>query len=518
MKRILLPMAAMLLGAGSAFAAANVFASGLKAENGKISFILNDAAEKVVLNIIKNDAVVKSVELGTGVKGLNSIDIPAVDIEAGTYNWSLTVSAAAITEPTLFTEGSNEQIQLSSGKSISADTNPANSTFGNLYVSSPNKGSQTGARVAGGIYAFNAALQPLNDEPYTGGIEWAEESTSSPMGIDVAANGQVFICDWSDAHGGAWIMDGANPSADFQPVFATGERAESGLVSINGTNVHGSLQDIAVYGDGDARMLYTDDEDLNSNNGEVFVYAIGNLAKPWDTAPTAAWGNCDGKMANANQRIASDRRGGLWASQYRWHETEANPQLMHANAQGVWDFTTGDMTVVVGGNPVGSLGVNADGSIIAVGGHDNGLQMNVASVSFGDDGVPALTKLYEIPFGSYGKRPFDITFDAADNIYVIFNNADATGGIAGWALPKEKNEFTTTAIGTIAIEEGAGISAIEADGTITFEAGVISAPLSATVYSATGAMVAQGNEINTNGWAAGVYIVRMGAATLKIAK
>ena len=97
------------------------------------------------------------------------------------------------------------------------------------------------------------------------------------------------------------------------------------------------------------------------------------------------------------------------------------------------------MSVVVGGNPVGSLGVNVNGSLIAVGGHDNGKQMNVASVTFGEDGVPALTKLYEIPFGTYGTRPFDITFDVADNIYVIFNNADATGGIAGWALPKEKN-------------------------------------------------------------------------------
>lgn len=338
------------------------------------------------------------------------------------------------------------------------------------------------------------------------------------MGIDVASNGQVFICDWSDAHGGAWVMDGANPTAAFQPVFAEGERNADGLVTIGGANVHGSLQDIAVYGEGEARMLYTDDEDLNSNAGEVFAYAIGNLAKPWDTAPTASWGNCDGKMANANQRIASDRRGGVWASQYRWHESEANPQLMHVNAQGVWDFTTGDMSVVVGGNPVGSLGVNVTGTILAVGGHDNGLQMNVASVTFGEDGVPALTKLYEIPFGTYGKRPFDITFDAADNIYVIFNNADATGGIAGWALPKEKNEFTTPAIGTIAIEKGAGIDAVDAADAITFEAGVISAANAVTVYSTTGAVVAQGTEINTNGWAAGVYIVRAGAATLKIAK
>lgn len=518
MKKILLPMAALLLGAGSAFAGANVYASGLKTENGKISFILNDAAEKVVLNIIKDDAIVKSVELGAGVKGINSVDIPDVDVADGSYAWSLTVSAAAIAEPTLFTEGTNETIQLSSGKNISADTNPANTTFGTIYVSSPMKGSQTGARVAGGIYAFNAALEAINEEPYTGSIEWPEASTSSPMGIDVASNGQVFICDWSDAHGGAWVMDGANPTAAFQPVFAEGERAESGLVTINGANVHGSLQDIAVYGEGDARMLYTDDEDLNSNAGEVFAYAIGNLAKPWDTAPTASWGNCDGKMANANQRIASDRRGGVWASQYRWHESEANPQLMHVNAQGVWDFTTGDMSVVVGGNPVGSLGVNVNGSLIAVGGHDNGLQMNVASVTFGEDGVPALTKLYEIPFGTYGKRPFDITFDAADNIYVIFNNEGATGGIAGWALPKEKNEFTTPAIGTIAIETGAGIDAVDAADAISFEAGVITAANAATVYSATGAVVAQGTEINTNGWAAGVYIVRAGAATLKIAK
>lgn len=517
MKKILLATAVAMLSAGAAQAGANVYASALKTADGKIQFVLNDAATSVKFNLIKDGAVVESVDLGAGVKGLNTVDVPALTSAAGTYSWSLTASAPAVTEATQLTDGKQENIQIGAAKGVAVDFTPSSPYFGNVYLSAPGKPSYNGARGGYGVFAFNAALETINEEPYKGGIGWGEESTSSPNNIAVGDNGDVFVCDWSDGNAGVWIMNPGAPET-FAPVFASGETASTGLVSINGVNVHGSVQACSVYGSGANRVLYTDDEDLNSNNGEIFVYNIGELATPWDKAPSASWGNCDGKMANGNQRVVSDRRGGVWTSQYRWQESEANMCLMHCSSAGVWDFTTGDKSIFLGSTPCGAMGVNADGSLVAVAGSDNGRSFTVARVSYDAAGIPSLTEYCkDIPFGNYGKRPFNVAFDAADNVYIQFNNDGEEGGLGVWALPKEKNEYTTAANGTIEVGNSGLQNTILAN-SLRLEGGVLTADGTIRVYSTTGILVAQGQSVDTAALARGLYIATDGVSTIKIAR
>ncbi len=510
------------MSAGAAQAGANVYASALKSADGKVQFVLNDAATSVVFNLIKDGEIIESVELGEGVKGLNTIEVPALASDPGMYEWSLTVSAPAVTEVTQLTDGTQENIQIGCGKGVAVDNNPTSPYFGNVYVSAPGKASYNGARTGVGVFAFNAALETINEEPYQGGIGW-KTSPSSPNSITVDKSGDLFICDWSDNHPGVWIMNPGAPET-FAPVFADGTMASSGLVTINGAKVHGSIQDCAVYGSGANRVLYTTDEDLNSNNGEIFVYNIGELATPWDKAPSAAWGNCDGKMANANQRLASDGRGGLWVSQYRWQEDASVPCVMHCNSEGVWDFTTGDKSIFLGSTPIGAMGVNGDGSLVAVAGSDDGRSFTVAHASYDDTGLPSLSEYCKnIPFGNYGKRPFNVAFDAADNLYIQFNDNGTTGGLGVWALPKEKNEFTTPAleaveVGGSGIQTGLhadkiGVSAIAYAGNTLSAAGA-----ELEVYNIAGMKVAEGYRVDTTTLPAGIYVVRSGANTLKIRK
>lgn len=517
MKKILLPLAALLLGTGAASAAANVYASGLKAENGKISFILNDAADKVVFNLVKDGTVVATADLGAGQKGLNTVDFPSLNVENGTYSWSLTASAAAVTEVTRLTDGTNTALQTSSARGIAVDMAPASPGFGNIYTVTPGKPSQTGERVQTGLYAFNAAMEALNDDAYTGGIEWEATGSSSPNNVTVGDEGDIFICSWGDAQGGVWYLTPDNLSADWKSVFAEGERNSDGLVTIGGAKVHGSVQDVALYGTGAARTMYTSDEDMNGTNGDIMVYNIGALENPWATAPTADWGHPDGYV-NGNHRLCSDRRGGLWLAQYRWQESDANACVYHLTDKGICDFHSGDKSVFLGSTPVGAMGLNADGSLMAVAGSDNGLSFTVASVAYDAEGVPSLSKLYDVTFDApyTGKRPFDVAFDAADNIYIVFNNAGEAGGIAAWALPKEKNEYTTPAIGTIDVTS-AGVETISA-ATLSYDGTTIKSAEAAEVFNALGTKVAAGTEINTTGWAAGIYVVRAGKSTLKIAK
>lgn len=516
MKKVLLPLAAMLLGAGAAQAGANVYASALKAENGKITFVLNDAADKVVLNVIKDGAVIATADLGAGVKGVNSVNVPSVAVEAGQYEWSLTASGAAHADVIQVTDGTDANLQLSSGRGIAVDMFPSSPAFGNVYAVSPATPRNEGARTACGLYAFDAALTPLNADPYTGGITW-EEGNSNPNNLTVAENGQVFICSWGDAQGGVYVADPADLGAAWAPAFADGERDASGLVTIGGTAVHGSVQDVAVYGTGDARMMYTSDEDMHGTNGDIMVYNIGTLASPWDKAPTADWGHPEGYV-NGNHRLESDQRGGLWLGQYRWNESAANACVYHLNKDGQLDFQTGDKSVFLGSYPAGTIAANADGSLLACVGLADGTGFVVAKATYTAEGVPSLEKLCEYSYSGYGNRPMAAAFDAANNLYIMFNNADSEGGIGVFAIPTEKNEFTTPAAAKIALG-GAGVESVAADAAgYTFEDGIIAAEAGVAVYTAAGVKVAEGASVDTKALAAGVYVVRAGGAAFKITK
>ena len=504
MKKFLLPLAALIIGTGAANAAANVYASALKIENGQISFVLNDAAEKVVFNIVKDGAVVASADLGAGVKGVNTVAVPTVEVPNGTYSWSLTASAAAVTEVTALSDGSDTNLQISAGRGIAVDNSVTSPAFGSVYAVSPSKPGKAGARIGVGLYAFNAALEAVNTDPYTGGIEWLA-SSSNPNNVAVAQNGDVFICSWADnANNGVYVVAPDALDGAWTSVFAEGERDAAGLVTIDGAKVHGSVQDIALYGDGDSRMLYTSDEDMNGNSGDIMVYNIGKAASPWAVAPTADWGHPDGYV-NGNHRLYSDQRGGLWLGQYRWQESEANACVYHLNKDGQLDFKTGDKSIFLGSLPSGSIAVSADGSLVACIGSDSGLGFVVAKATYDENGVPSLEKLCEGTFEApyTGKRCMDAAFDAAGNLYVIFNSDNEAGGVAAYAIPKEVNEFTTPALDTITLgQDGIVDAATEADEVVE------------AVYTATGAAVAA----DLDALAPGVYIVKTNVRTYKIVK
>ena len=452
MKKFLLPAALLMVGALPAMAGANVYASGLKVEDGKIHFILNDNADKVVINIYKDGKVVNTTDLGSGSKGLNIVDLPDIAItESSAYNWSLTVSAAPVTAVTPLTDGTDTNLQTSSARGIAVDNHQQSPAFGTVYTVTPSSHAQAGARIQTGVYAFNAALEPINQNAYTGGISWGS-STSTPNNIAVSDNGDIFICGWADdANAGVFWTSPENLAGDWSDVFAAGTKNSAGLLTVDGVKVHGSVQDIALYGEGENRILYTSDEDYNSSKYEdVMVYAIGNLETPWASAPTAQW--VDPGFINANHRLYSDQRGGLWVSQYRWSESEEYPCVWHFNSKGEIDYTSGSHDIFTGSGPLGAMAVNADGSLICLADANNGATFTVASISWDEKGVPSLTKLYQESLAPYGNRPFDVAFDAVDNVYIVFNNANAAGGIGAWALPKEKNEYTTNALDLITLD------------------------------------------------------------------
>lgn len=512
----------------SAAGHANVFASALEpVQSNSVRFTLNADATDVVLNLIKDGKVVKTIDLGPQARGTNTVSFASEGVADGDYNWSITAMADPIVEePVQFSENGDPMLEIANTRSVAIDRNQASPWFGRIYATSIAANGKTGARLGTGVYILDAAHTDVTGQgntPYAGGEAWT--GNSSPMRLAVAEDGNVYICDWSDSHSGVWVMDPANPAAQFRAVFG-GTRNGAGLASDGGAKIHGSIVDLCLAGSGENLQLFTADEDLYpggtaeypaDNFSFITRYDLGTSTEAWTAAPSHVYPlfSIDGgsnKLRNQTDMVAPDGHGGLWVCQNRDTNSDGVPSLLHLNAKGEFDYYCGDATLIKTSTPFAAMGVNADGSLIAVAGKSD---IRVLGVTFDENGKPALSAKFTIG-STYGSRPVACDFDPADNLYVAFN--DNAGGLGVWALPKDKNEYTTVA--NTALKMSAGVFSAEVDDTaITLKDGVVSAAgAMVELFDVAGHKVAQGYAIDLSTLSAGVYVARAGSKTLKVVK
>lgn len=505
---------------------ANVYASGLEpVQANSVRFTLNDDATSVTLNLIRDGKVVRSIDLGPQPRGTNTVGFESTGIADGEYAWSITAKADPITgEPSQFSVNGDPLLEIANIRSVAVDCNPGSQWFGHIYATSIAANGKKGQRQGTGIYVLDAAFTDVAGQggtPWQGGQKWS--GNSSPMRLDVADDGQVYICDWSDGHSGVWVLDPANP-AEFRTVFG-GTRNGDGLASENGTAIHGSIVDLCVTGSGETLKLYTSDEDLNpgakdehpaENVSYITRYDLGASTAAWTAAPSYVYPMFENggvnKLRNQSDCVEPDGRGGLWIGQNRDTNSDGVPSLLHLNAKGEFDYYCGDAAMIKTSTPMGAMGVSCDGSLIAVAGKSD---IRVLEATYDEAGKPSLTLKYTMG-STYGSRPFDCDFDAAGNLYIAYN--DNQGGIAVWGLPKDNNEFTTMANAPLktnagvfsAIADETGISV--ADGIVTADGALVE------LYDVAGQKVAEGYAVDLGGFTPGVYVARSGSKSLKIVR
>lgn len=432
-------------------AKANIYASALKVDisegTHKLKFTLNENASNVDINIIKDDAIVKVIPAGALGKGNHSINANFDDLHAGYYSWSVTTTTESIDRPLKISDNANPLMQFNYPYGVSVDNNLDSPFFGRVYVSESAAGTLPGRSTQDGIYILDAALADVTAQgatPYNGSVAWGTTSNSSPFRVSVGEDGNVFVCDWSDAHPGVWIMNPANPSAPFVPVFDGLTKASSGLSSFNGVNIHGSISHIYSTGKGEERRLFTFDEDYTNatttNAGNLLQYNIGTLQTPYQSEPIVVYNDAaNGNLQqNFNSCIAPDGRGGWWISQYRNADAATIPSLIHVNTAGTVDFNSGTTPDLIGNSHRGGMAVNHDGSRLAMG-CDN--ELKIFEVTFTEAGIPALKRLHSIK-PALGLYTTGVSFDRAGNVYAV-SYSDKRLGV--WALPKAENRFTTPA-------------------------------------------------------------------------
>ncbi|MDR3219397.1 MAG: N-acetylmuramoyl-L-alanine amidase [Dysgonamonadaceae bacterium] len=405
---------------------ANIFASELSYANGDFSFTLNENAAEVVLELYNEaDEIAESYNLGALAKGAHRIH---QEYTTASVSWGITAGTSSVDRPVLLTTAS--QLPVPNPIGLAVDNSFTSPFFGRVYATSAGNSSK-------GVFIFNSALADVTGQGtagYAGNIAWATDATYgsiSPTRLAIAVDGTIYITDYTDTHGGVWIMNPATPSANFTPVFTPG---------IGNTAVHGCIPSAYIEGAGANTKLYTFDE---NSGGNVLRYDIGNLSGLWTTPPSAVIYNdaANGNLqVNLNSCIIPDGQGGWWISQARaaGANTKAVPSLIHFNGTSV-DFNSGegDFPNIIIDSDRAAMAVNSDKTRLAMG---SASEVLIFDITFDENGIPVLQLVYTITHGL--NRIWSVDFDVAGNIYVAGYNSNR---LAVWALPKADNSFTTPA-------------------------------------------------------------------------
>lgn len=430
---------------------ANVFASELRltqtsglSAGHTLQFVLNDAAQ-VVVEILNETGVVLTIDAGNRSKGENSISIQDDQLPEGVYSWRVRASAEGIDRPLRFSEPNAVALQFFSPRGVAVDNNIGSEFFGRVYATETVPGTVTNRTTQDGVYVLNAALEDVTRQganSYAGGVAW--HGASSPMRVSVGEDSRVYVTDWSATNPGVWVMNPANPSAPFVPVFS-GLTLSNGLASRNGVNVHGAISHGWVTGTGSNTQLFTFDrhyvDATATSGGNLLRYDIGNLESPWQLPPSAIVYN-DGLNGNLQQNfnssIAPDGRGGWWISQHRFEDAASIPSLIHVLPNGTVSFNSGRTPLLIGNSNTGGMAVRPDGRQIAMGSNN---EVKVYDITFDAQGVPSLRQIHAIK-PAMGTNTAGVAWDRAGNLYVISNTTERLGV---WAMPKTNNSFVTPA-------------------------------------------------------------------------
>jgi hypothetical protein len=426
---------------------ANIYASELSVTaDKKFRFTLNENAESVFITLSKEGETLTSYNAGALAKGRHTIDNPFDNMEFDF--WSVTATTRSVNRPVKISDDS-PLFQFYGARGVAVDNTPESPFFGRIYVTESAGGLVTvgappNARsTQRGIYILNAAHEDITNQgtnSYTGSITWSANSSTgyqyAPMRPAVAPDGKLYISDSSYGNSGIYILDPANPSAAFKPVFGGTRNPENGQSTENGVIIHNPVQNCYIMGTGANTQLFTLDRTATPVTGKIQRYDIGRLSAPWTAAPNATvFSDLNNRMQNSYGTIAYDSHGGWWLSQYRaGGGGTAVPVLIHAT-NNVEDFNVGSDW------PSGYQGVVAvslDGSTLALGTEPGKAQ--IFDVAYDAANKPALTPKFTIEWGGTSSYLQDAAFDVAGNLYLISNGNER---LMIYALPKADNSFTT---------------------------------------------------------------------------
>lgn len=452
-------------GAGDANAYAYALSSTV--ENGviNINYSLNadaTAAELVVKNSAGEAVITQSL---TGVtKGAHAATVSLEGQETDTYTWEIKVIGAAQAEVKEFAA-----YKFNHPRGVDVDNNIESATFGNVYVTEGQSSTDTKFwSVTGGgigLYAFSADMQPITN-PATGNYAFTGGLTLDPLvvgpenkntnGADfcrvrIDKTGKIYVTRQNDngnylyAADASTLLNENKLTAVFTggsldaTTYAYNDASSNFIAAPNqGFDIKGEGKDFKMVMISGQKNIFPDSYKANATR--VDEYALGT-ATTWNSTPTpisALSGKYVASYSSVN--VTYDNRGGIWFSQYRGAPTDALPALVYVDANG--DEKYKDVINVRGG---GGFRFNPDFTQVAIA--SSKTTFSIYDITYSSDNTPTLTEVYKVAHG-IGTNVNDIAWDLAGNIYICGNIGEY---LKGFSLPRENNEFTTTASAKYAV-------------------------------------------------------------------
>lgn len=482
----------------------NTYAFGLESELNDTALVVtyrlnNSNATSVDVVVLKGDKVVATVT-GTTTIGKNTVAIPTATLPQGfQLTWKVVVKGTSVEAPTQ--EEKVHSFYHPSGVDI--DNNPENPTFGMLLV---NEGMQKVKGVDGyvstgfgaGIFAFTPSLDliPNGDLPgYNGGVEFntylpEEYKTSdggrytaySPRRVRISDDGRIFVTSLDVNGTYLWELNPENLN-EWTPVFQGTLTDNKELIDADSNFVAAPNNGFDVKGAGENLQLMMYSVNVQGITSAAMggfrcdEYNLGT-ATSWATAPSKNWVLGKYAINYLGTQVVYDNEGGIWIASYRGAANDANPGLVHINADGVEDAKLVWSNVRQAG-----IRFNNDFTKLVVAGNNGAAKKaTIYAVSKDANGAPVLTEETVIDMAVLGNNLNDFVFDYAGNLYAVSNSNEK---LVAWAMPYsgvvetpaaakyafhlgnllEKTEMTGVVKRALIVGESTVVLTHEADGT-----------------------------------------------------
>ena len=430
-----------------------------------MTYRLNNSKATDVDVVVKGGDEVIIIVNGTTNIGKNTVEISTEGFPGGVdITWSVIVKGTSVAAPTR--EEKIYSFYHPSGLDI--DNNPENKTFGMLLV---NEGMHSvksktegyvSAQFGAGIFAFTPSfdLIPNGELPgYNGGIEFTNTRADgtgtayAPRRIRISEDGRIFVTSLNTDGNYLWEVNPENMN-EWTSVFKGTLNDQRELITEDSAFIAAPNNGFDVKGSGENLQLAMYSVNLSGITAAVMSgfrlheYNLGT-ATEWATAPSKAL--VEGKYAinYTGTQVEYDNEGGFWIASYRGSATDANPGLVHINAEGVEDCK-------LVWNNVRQAGIrfNKDFTKLVVAGNNGAAKKaTIYTISKDANGAPVLTQETVIDMSVVGNNLNDFAWDYAGNLYACGNSSEK---LAAWAMPYS-GEVETPAASKYAFQlEGTG--------------------------------------------------------------
>lgn len=502
MKKLLLSAVLAMVALTTTFAAQlNPFAYNLyvteDASTGypRLHFYLNATAKRVRIYVSDgvNEYLLRNYDDGNDrpaggyATSLTTQDVENLSLPVGKdLSWRVEVDGTSVTQPTEI----EQNYSFWHPHAVAIDNNPMSSHFGRILVVEsdpdiPTEGYHSSNKGVG-LYAFNAALDPIEDgRVYTGGKDFTRQHNLNgakgyqPFIVRVSEDSRIFVSSGDARTDGTvvWEIDPDNLDnwsdlikGNIVP-YTNQADATNGVYLVNnssGTFLAGLNCSMDVKGSGEnlKLLLYsTDRRGMTWNvtaNYHLHEYIIGTKKSYSGTpAQITHFGQTRYGHQNRHAKVYYDGEYGFWFGGIYSPTTSTDQSHQSVPFAHALKTSTGytrnpfelGKNEFDGGSGVRVHHCKLTGEEWVIKGVKNKTEptvngkINIYTVSRESDGTPILTLKYPIITSSEGKYFNDFAIDYAENLYSVDNNGEK---LLAFALPYS-GSVSTPAKSTIKI-------------------------------------------------------------------